>query len=133
MSVVSYGLRPELFDTGADSRPACLDADRYFLFVGTFAPRKNLETVIRAFAKIHADVPEKLVVVAYPHERQAAIRELARSLHVLDKMAFCSGVIEFRTCLSLSPRHWIAVAERVRRLWLSAAGSYGNENARHRQ
>ena len=133
VSVVSYGLRPELFDTGADSRPACLDADRYFLFVGTFAPRKNLETVIRAFAKIHADVPEKLVVVAYPHERQAAIRELARSLQRSGQDGFLFGRDEFRTCLSLSPRHWIAVAERVRRLWLSSAGSYGNQDAGHRK
>ncbi len=92
VSVVYYGLRSELFDTGADSRPACLQADRYFLFVGTFAPRKNLETVVRAFAKIHKDVPEKLVVVAYPDERQATICELARSLEVLDQMAFCSGL-----------------------------------------
>lgn len=92
VSVVYYGLRPELFDTGADSRPACLDADRYFLFVGSFAPRKNLETVVRAFAKVHADLPEKLVVVAYPDERQSAIHTLARSLNVLDKIAFCSGL-----------------------------------------
>ena len=56
VSVVYYGLRQELFETEADSKPACLDADQYFLFVGTFAPRKNLETVIRAFAKVHADV-----------------------------------------------------------------------------
>ena len=92
VSVVYNGLRPELFDTDADSRPACLDADRYFLFVGTFAPRKNLQTVVRAFARIHTDVPERLVVVAYPDERQETIRELARSLKVLDKMAFCSGL-----------------------------------------
>lgn len=92
VSVVYYGLRQELFETEADSKPACLNADQYFLFVGTFAPRKNLETVIRAFARIHSDVPEKLVVVAYPDERQEAIRELARSLNVLEKISFCSGL-----------------------------------------
>ncbi len=37
--------------------------------------------------------PEKLVVVAYPDERQEAIRELAHDLlNVLDKIAFCSGL-----------------------------------------
>jgi glycosyltransferase involved in cell wall biosynthesis len=92
VSVVYYGLRAELFDADADSRPACLEAARFFLFVGSFAPRKNLETVVRAFATIHAEVPERLVVVAYPDERQQTIRELAKSLNVLDKLAFCSGL-----------------------------------------
>ena len=92
VSVVYYGLRQELFDAQSDSRPACVDCERYFLFVGTFAPRKNLETIVRAFARIHAEVPETLVVVAYPDQRQESIRELARSLDVLDKIAFCSGV-----------------------------------------
>jgi glycosyltransferase involved in cell wall biosynthesis len=92
VSVVYYGLRQELFDADDDSKPGCLDVDRYFLFVGTFAPRKNLETVVRAFARIHTEVPEKLVVVAYPDQRQESIRELARSFNVLDKMAFCSSL-----------------------------------------
>ena len=92
VSVVSYGLRQDLFDAESDSRPACVDSERYFLFVGTFAPRKNLETVVRAFARIHPEVPEKLVVVAYPDQRQELIRELARSVGVLDKISFCSGL-----------------------------------------
>lgn len=37
--------------------------DRYFLFVSTLEPRKGVDTLINAFAKIAARVPEHLVLV----------------------------------------------------------------------
>jgi glycosyltransferase involved in cell wall biosynthesis len=92
VAVVYNGLREELFDPQFGSKPEGLEPSPYFLFVGTFSPRKNLETVIRAFARVHAEVPEKLVVVAYPDRWQEAMRQLAAELGVLHKLVFYSGL-----------------------------------------
>jgi glycosyltransferase involved in cell wall biosynthesis len=64
----------------------------YFLFVGTFSPRKNVVTVIRAFAEISNQVAEKLVIVAYPDQWQGPIQELARSLSLTHRIHFLSAV-----------------------------------------
>ncbi|MGC2110059.1 MAG: glycosyltransferase family 1 protein [Candidatus Korobacteraceae bacterium] len=93
VSVVYNSLREELFNPGLGTAPPPgFGLSRYFLFVGTFAPRKNLETVIRAFARVHPHLPEKLVVVAYPDRWQESSQQLARELGVLDKMVFYSGL-----------------------------------------
>jgi glycosyltransferase involved in cell wall biosynthesis len=66
---------------------------KYFLFVGTFAPRKNLETVVRAFANIASRVEEDLVVVAYWHpENGGRLKSLAEELGVLQRIRFVSGL-----------------------------------------
>jgi glycosyltransferase involved in cell wall biosynthesis len=92
VAVVYNGLREELFDPEFGCKPEGVVPSPYFLFVGTFAPRKNLETVIRAFARVHTDVPEKLVVVAYPDRWQEGMRQLAAQLGVLPKLVFYSGL-----------------------------------------
>jgi glycosyltransferase involved in cell wall biosynthesis len=92
VAVVYNGLREELFDPAFGSRPNNFTLARYFLFVGSFSPRKNLETVIRAFARIQANVPEDLAVVAYPDRWQGSLNQLASDLGVLHRMHFYSGL-----------------------------------------
>lgn len=92
VALVYNSLREQFFEPQFGSQPEGFEPSPYFLFVGTFAPRKNLETVIRAFARIHAEVPEKLVVVAYQDRWQAAMQRLCAELAVLDKVAFYAGL-----------------------------------------
>ena len=95
VSVIYNSVRDELFDPAFGTvPPQDFSLRRYFLFVGSFSPRKNLESVIRAFARVHAEVPEKLVVVAYPDRWQKGCQSLARELGVLDKMVFYNGLTD---------------------------------------
>ena len=94
--------RIQVIYNGADSRPAEVPVietmprgvhlDRYFLFVGSFAPRKNLETVMRAFAKVQEHVPESLVVLAYPDRRMNEARTLMRNLGILERVILLSNL-----------------------------------------
>lgn len=92
VTLVYNGLRQQFFDPEFGSEPEGWSSQAYFLFIGTFAPRKNLETVIRAFAQIHAEVPEKLAVVAYPDRWQQSMQHLAAELGVEDKIVFYSAL-----------------------------------------
>ncbi len=66
---------------------------RYFVFVGTFAHRKNLETVIRALAKIADKVSENLAIVAYWDEvKGPEIKALAAHLGIAERLKFLSGL-----------------------------------------
>ena len=67
-------------------------APPYFLFVGTFSPRKNLKTVVAAFAEIAATIPEKLVVVAYPDRWKHVTAGLAARLGVADRITYHSDL-----------------------------------------
>ncbi len=44
------------------SPPTARLPQRYFLFVGTFEPRKNLQRLVRAFASIANEIPQDLVL-----------------------------------------------------------------------
>jgi len=92
VTLVYNGLREQLFDPEFGTSPANSEPAPYFLFVGTFAPRKNLETVVRAFARIHAEVPEKLAIVAYPDRWQDSRQRLAAELGVGHKIGFYCGL-----------------------------------------
>lgn len=91
VSVTSTGIRPELFEAANNAQEQVVDAP-YFLFVGTFSPRKNLKTVVRAFAEIAAVVPEKLVIVAYPDQWKDEIVGLAAQLNVSSRLMYHSGL-----------------------------------------
>jgi glycosyltransferase involved in cell wall biosynthesis len=68
-------------------------ADRsYFLFVGTFSPRKNLETVLRAFAKVRDKVRESLLIVAYPDPWSSQCLRLAEDLGVGERITRLSNL-----------------------------------------
>jgi glycosyltransferase involved in cell wall biosynthesis len=90
--VVYPGLRQEYFDSAREKVHGSSTRDPFFLFVGTFAVRKNLKTTVQAFAKIHTQVRERLVVVAYPGPNKQGILDLASNLGVHEKIDFVSGL-----------------------------------------
>ncbi len=84
--VVYNGLNMHSPTGQTEHRPRGLRDGRYFLFVGTFAPRKNLETVTRALAKVRDEIPESLVVVAYPDRWFSDYRKLIEELGISDRV-----------------------------------------------
>lgn len=60
--------------------PKGYEPEPYFLFIGASIPRKNLETVIRALARVRYEIPHNLVCVLglnYESKRQYCSRMLA--------------------------------------------------------
>jgi len=64
----------------------CTLQERYVLFVGTLEPRKNLETLLRALARLPTDV--RLVVVGEAGWGDLSLGELARALEVAERVTF---------------------------------------------
>ena len=90
--VVYDGVPHSLEDQSPDSMPAGFPSDPYFLFIGNFSPRKNLETVIRALAKIRNHVCESLLIVAYPDKWSSGCLRLANELGLRDRIVHMSGL-----------------------------------------
>jgi glycosyltransferase involved in cell wall biosynthesis len=79
-------------DQSPEYEPVGFPSEPYFLFVGTFSPRKNLETVIRALAEIRDHVRESLLIVAYPDKWTSGYLLLAKELGLCDKIVHMSGL-----------------------------------------
>ncbi len=79
-------------DQSAECTPARFPSEPYFLFVGTFSPRKNLETVIRALAKVRDQVRESLLIVAYPDKWTRGSLRLAKELGLGNRIVHMSGL-----------------------------------------
>ena len=94
VDVVYNAVHRSMDQTSSDKKPAALAVDRYFLYVGCFAPRKNLETVARAFAKVHSRVAESLVLVGYPDKWFPGILMLIDKLHLSHRFIVLSGLTE---------------------------------------
>ncbi len=92
VAVAYNGLRPDLIDSTGDRRPEGLRVERYFLFVGTFAPRKNLHTVIQALARTRYQIPEALVVVAYLDQWKPSILQLIKEYELSDRISILGGL-----------------------------------------
>ncbi len=107
VAVVHNGLRSDLADDSNDRRPPGLHDGRYFLFVGTFAPRKNLRTVIEAMAKVRRDIPEFLVIVAYPDRWKPETIRLIKEVGLSDRVVILSGLHDFE--MSYLYRHAMAL------------------------
>ncbi len=75
-----------------------LDPDRpYLLYVGTEDPRKDLPTLLRAFARVRRERPDVgLIKVgrAYFDSERARLRSLIRDLHLEDAVHFLDNVDE---------------------------------------
>jgi glycosyltransferase involved in cell wall biosynthesis len=89
ISVATSGIDAEVISEESDNLSAL---SRYFLYVGNFSPRKNLATVLRAFASIARNVPEYLVLVAYPDRWQSSIVDLVNSLGISERVVVKSGI-----------------------------------------
>ena len=66
--------------------------ERFILFVGTLQPRKNLETLLRAYAQVADDIGWELVVVGATGWAYDPIFETARSLGLAERVRFAGYV-----------------------------------------
>lgn len=92
IAVIYNGINEEFFTSESALRPRGFEIKKYFLFVGTYAPRKNLETVVCALASIAKEVREDLVVVAHDDPRASRIKALAYRMGIGDRLRFLSGL-----------------------------------------
>ncbi len=70
-----------------------LDEKKYILFVGTVQPRKNLGSLIRAFAKVHNEYPDhKLVIAGKVGWDAAEVLALPEQLGVAEAIVFAGRV-----------------------------------------
>ena len=79
-------------DSLTEKRPPNLPLERYFLFVGTYAPRKNLETVTRALAAVRDQIQESLVIVAYPDKWMPDYLQAVEALGLSDRVVRLAGL-----------------------------------------
>ncbi len=92
---VAYnGIEQDSPYTPAEQPPADFPNGPYFLFVGTFSPRKNLQSVIRALAKVQDRVSESLLVVAYPDKWTKQCLRLAGELGVRNRIIHLHGLTD---------------------------------------
>ncbi|MFZ9189508.1 MAG: glycosyltransferase family 4 protein [Schleiferiaceae bacterium] len=69
-------------ESAQDARERWAGGAPYFLFVGAFTPRKNVATLLQAFAQFESRYPERserLVLVGNPLHRDAELESLART------------------------------------------------------
>lgn len=88
------GVDRSLEETRCEKIPASFPIGPYFLFVGTFSPRKNLETVIRALARVRDQVRESLLIVAYPDRWTNRRLELSREMGLSDRVVHLSDLTD---------------------------------------
>lgn len=58
----------------------------YLLFVGSIEPVKNVAGLLRAYEKIHRDVPHHLVIIGMPGWRHEAIQSFSSEMRLDDKV-----------------------------------------------
>lgn len=98
ISVVYEGFDEELFQPAKDSKMKEVLAkfglckNNYFLFVGTIQPRKNLERLIRAYAKVTQDPFPPLVLAGSKGWLSDKIYKLPKQLGIEDSVKFLGRV-----------------------------------------
>ena len=90
---VSREMRPASEARKTELREEYALPEEFILFVGTLEPRKNLSGLIRAFARIAADIPQKLVIAGGEGWKFSDIYSLASELGIADSLVF-TGYIE---------------------------------------
>lgn len=65
----------------------------YILFVGTRDARKNIASLIRAFARISSKIPHQLIIVGKPAEKPDSSKKTVRDLGVTDRVEFRENVL----------------------------------------
>ena len=64
----------------------------YILFVGTKDQRKNISSLIYAFARIAKDIPHKLLIVGRPAKKQDSSQVLAKQMGLENRIEFREDV-----------------------------------------
>jgi len=93
---VPNGVGPEMrrldADTVASFRSKHGLTTKFALFLGTLQPRKNLETLLRAYARSANETGWELVVAGATGWQHEQIFDLARQLQILDRVRFVGFV-----------------------------------------
>ena len=90
--VIYNGLHSPQADTAIDHKPDGLQSGTFFLFVGTYAPRKNLQTLVLALAKVRGEISESLVIVSYPDKWRGSILQLIADCDLSERVTILSGL-----------------------------------------
>lgn len=64
----------------------------YILFVGTKDQRKNISSLVYAFARIAKDIPHKLLIVGRPAKKQDSSQVLAKQMGLENRIEFREDV-----------------------------------------
>jgi glycosyltransferase involved in cell wall biosynthesis len=93
---VPNGVDPEMRKLAADEVDAFRRdqnlPEQFFLFLGTLQPRKNVETLVRAFALVSKTVDWPLVVAGSPGWHYERIFQLVRELDLTERVRFVGHV-----------------------------------------
>lgn len=80
--------------TGYETK-TCIRNHPYILYVGRICKMKNVVTLVKAFARIHAEISERLVVVGHLNEYwEKEIRPIIEHYSLQDKILVLEGVSE---------------------------------------
>ena len=85
---VGEEFRPASAERQADVRARYQLPERFFLYVGTIEPRKNLPNLIRAWSRIASDSPEDLVIAGRPGWKFQPIQAAAASSPFANRIHF---------------------------------------------
>ncbi len=83
---------PLAIDTNHFQPSASVKQTPYILFVGTRDARKNISSLIRAFAQIADKVPHQLVIAGRPAKKRDDSMSVAHELHLEDRIEFREDV-----------------------------------------
>jgi glycosyltransferase involved in cell wall biosynthesis len=95
ISVIPLGVDPSFKPASSHpSRPTPLDGRPYILHVGTLEPRKNLDVLVHAFARLReaAHLPHALVLVGARGWSYEPVLQLVKSLGLDDHVRFVDYV-----------------------------------------
>jgi glycosyltransferase involved in cell wall biosynthesis len=107
IAVVPHGVDPEFFAVGREARQE--QRRRFVLCVSTLHPHKNLDRLVRAFRKVHAQRPEFRLVIAGMHGFQTAQIEQAIIDAGLGAQVHITGWIPREELLGLYGKAWAFV------------------------
>ncbi len=95
ITIIPTGIDPERFDHGSDDERAVArqllklgHTERVIIHVARFAPEKDHETALRAFARVHDQLPDARLVLVGDGPTRPAIEQLAWDLGVADHCLF---------------------------------------------
>jgi glycosyltransferase involved in cell wall biosynthesis len=90
LKVTTLGVAPRWFEPNGDCSP---EPGPYFLSVGNVRPHKNLGRLVRAFARVAADLPHRLIIVGRQRGMRTTDSEVVVAATALgDRVSFTGQV-----------------------------------------